>query len=150
PVHLLHNNAVFRQFPRQETEAKLRNHEVEVAHPPSQREADIARAQQIQRGATADHSGIVGLAKRLTRAHLYSHCRHMLAVLLESSEAKHDRSQRLALIQYYALSCCEDPGLRSQQELGRALKFLHQTIDLANTTDAKTLAIAGAVHKRAW
>lgn len=124
---------------------------LETAPASSSRQADILRAKEIKEGAQASLDEVVELSKRLTRRRLYSHCRHMLAVLLQAcNNNDDDPCHRLALVQYYALCCSEDPGLRSQQELGRALKLLHQAVDLANTNDAKSLAVAGALHKRAW
>lgn len=112
---------------------------------------DIARAKAIQQGAAADPDEIIALAKRLTRGRLYSHCRRMLAVLLLDGPAKvADPKHRRAFVQYYALACSEDPGLRSEPELDRALKLLRQTVALPRTRDAKTLAVAAATHRRMW
>src|SRR5437016_5920627 len=120
---------------------------VATATSASNRAVEIDRARAIREGAAVELDDVIDLAKSLTRDHLYSHCRQMLAKVLKKTDQL-DGDHRAALVQYYALSCSEDPGLRSQQEIGRSLKLLNDAVDLAKTTDSKSLAIAGALHKR--
>jgi hypothetical protein len=130
-------------------ERTVRDHYVDIA-PSSSDAADISRAKEIQRGAIASAEEIVALSTRLLRGGLYSHCRHMLAVRLRTSQAESAEDTYAALVRNYVLSCSEDPGLRSHEELGRALNLLHKAIDLTTTNDAGSLIIAGAAHKRSW
>jgi len=112
------------------------------------KKANIARARRILHGESAQIDEVLQLARRLARSGNFGYGRRLLSKILPTIGTQNPNY--VELVHLFALCCSKDHAMRGHQALARALATLRDVADLAETCDAETLNIAGALHKRMW
>jgi predicted acylesterase/phospholipase RssA len=111
------------------------------------RSENVARARRYLQGESLAGAEVADLARRLGAAGRFNYARRVAAKALQAPE---DAAVRAKLVAQYARGCSADHNLRGQYILTRAMTLLEEVTELATTTDAELLSIAGRLQQRLW
>ncbi|HYI98375.1 MAG TPA: tetratricopeptide repeat-containing protein [Thermoleophilaceae bacterium] len=110
---------------------------------------DVEVGTRIVRGdESATPGAMLALALDLVEAQQFGLARKLLRRARKGGLATAEEATKAR--QQHALCTYKDPDAPVTARLRRALEILADGEDLAATTDAETLGIAGAIHKRRW
>src|SRR5882724_506080 len=130
--------------------AKAGDHELAVDIRRKREPADKALAIAALAGTTLTSKQMLELAKRLGDYKQFGTARRLLRLASKDVKRTADPKIYSQIFQRSALYTYKDPDLPAEWRLVRALEILGTVEDLNVTTDAETLGLAGAIHKRLW